>query len=119
MLTEKNITHGDILVSAIPIGGLRVLDGDEADDKIVAVLEKDATYGHLRDISEIPQSVIDRLRHYFETYKQAPGEEAECEIIEVYDRAAADEVIARSRDDYDERFAGLYDMLSSGLRGGS
>ena len=45
VLTEKEITHGNILVRAIPIGGLRMLDGDEADDKIIAVLAGDAVYG--------------------------------------------------------------------------
>jgi inorganic pyrophosphatase len=117
VLTEKSITHGDILVNAIPIGGLRMLDGAEADDKIVAVLEKDATYGHLTDISEVPTPIIDRLHHYFETYKQGPGEPAECEIAEIYGREAAYDVIRASREDYDERFAGLYDMLSRALSG--
>ncbi|MGH9677751.1 MAG: inorganic diphosphatase [Candidatus Acidiferrum sp.] len=32
VLTEKSVTHGDILLKARPIGGLRMLDGDEADD---------------------------------------------------------------------------------------
>ena len=40
VLTEREIPHGDILVEAMPIGGLRMIDGDEADDKIVAVLRE-------------------------------------------------------------------------------
>lgn len=117
VLTEKDISHGNILVSAIPIGGLRMLDGSEADDKLVAVLEKDAAYGHMRDISEVPPAIIDRLQHYFETYKQGPSESVECEIAEIYGREQAYDVIRASRKDYNERFAGLYDNLNSALRG--
>ena len=72
VLTEKEISHGDILVQAIPIGGLRMIDGREADDKIVAVLSGDAVYGSFRDIAECPAPLVDRLRHYFLTYKQGP-----------------------------------------------
>ena len=73
MLTEKSFSHGDIILCAIPIGGLRMIDGNEADDKIVAVLEGDAVYGGWREIAESPPALIDRLRHYFLTYKQVPG----------------------------------------------
>lgn len=112
VLTERSITHGNILVRAIPIGGMRMLDRDEADDKIVAVLEGDATYGHIREISACPPVVIDRLRHYFLTYKQAPGAlTPACEITHVYDRAEAHEVIQRSRADYMARYAHLDQLL--------
>ena len=45
LFTEKDFTHGNILVQALPIGGLGMLDGSEVDDKIVAVMVKDAVYG--------------------------------------------------------------------------
>lgn len=48
VLTEKTLSHGAVLVRAIPIGGLRMIDGDEVDDKILAVLEGDAVYGDRR-----------------------------------------------------------------------
>ena len=50
------------------------VDGDEADDKIIAVMRGDAIYGHMHDIHECPPSQIDRLKHYFLTYKDAPGQ---------------------------------------------
>ncbi len=100
ILTEKVITHGDILVHAIPIGGFRMIDGNEADDKIIAVLKDDATYGQLTDISMIPEIVIDRLRHYFLTYKDIPGAEAKSEIPHVYGREEALEVIKSAMSDY-------------------
>ena len=112
VLTERSISHGNILVRAIPIGGMRMLDRDEADDKLVAVLEGDATYGHIREISDCPPVVIERLRHYFLTYKQAPDAvTAATEITHVYGRAEAHDVIERSRVDYLARYAHLAHML--------
>jgi inorganic pyrophosphatase len=82
-----------------------MIDGEEADDKIVAVLERDMAYGDLRDIADAPQGVIERLRHYFLTYKQMPGEPARTvRIAEVYDRVEAVEVLRRSLEDYGEAF---------------
>jgi inorganic pyrophosphatase len=105
VLTEKSVAHGDFFVRARPIGGLRMIDGMEADDKIIAVLEEDVAYGHIKDISECPQGLVDRLRHYFLSYKQLPGEAPRrVEIPHVYDRNEATEVIERSVRDYRARY---------------
>jgi inorganic pyrophosphatase len=118
VLTEKDITHGNILVQAIPIGGLRMLDGREADDKILAVLLKDAVYGGWRDLQDCPPLLLERLRHYFLTYKQSPDRgAASCEITHVYGRDEAYEVIRRSHEDYRRHFGdftGLLDPVAGG-----
>jgi len=107
VLTEKAFSHGDILLESIPIGGLRMIDGNEADDKIVAVLKGDAVYGHIDDIAALPPLLIDRLRHYFLTYKQVPGGGKHIvEITDVYGRADAHEVIRRSYLDYYSQYDG-------------
>jgi inorganic pyrophosphatase len=101
VFTEKNILHGDFLVKAIPIGGLRLLDGNDADDKIIAVLHRDVSYGTWRDVSDCPDPLLERLKHYFLTYKDAPGaKRMHCEITHVYDRTEAHEVIRRASQDY-------------------
>lgn len=107
VLTEKSIGHGDLLVQAIPIGGLRMVDNDEADDKIIAVMCDDAVYGGMTDIAQCPESVIERLRHYFLTYKHVPGEGVhKVEITHIYGRDEAYEVIRRSQADYVSAFMG-------------
>ncbi len=107
VLTEKSLPHGDVLVQAIPIGGLRMIDTNQADDKIIAVMREDAVYGHLTDIRQCPTAVIDRLRHYFLTYKQGPGSpERPVEITHVYSRSEAHEAIRRSQADYTAAFMG-------------
>ncbi|HFB62363.1 MAG TPA: inorganic pyrophosphatase [Bacteroidetes bacterium] len=111
VLTEKTISHGDILVRARPIGGFRMIDSNEADDKIVAVLNNDAFYNQFNDISELPELVVDRLRHYFLTYKDLPGKKIDVEISHVYGKEEAYEVIRRSMKDYHEKFENLQKVL--------
>ena len=116
VLTEKDIPHGNILLQAIPIGGLRMIDKNEADDKIIAVMQDDAVYGNWREMSDCPASLIDRLRHYFLTYKQPPGTvEHRVEITQVYDRQEAYEVIRRSQGDYRENYGDPEGMLAAAL----
>lgn len=102
ILTEKEITHGDILVYATPIGGFRMIDGKEADDKIIAVLYNDALYSQFKKIQDVPDSIIRRLEHYFLTYKDMPGEHRDCEITHTYGKKEAYDLIQRSMKDYKE-----------------
>jgi inorganic pyrophosphatase len=105
VLTEKNISSGDIILEAVPIGGLRMIDKGEADDKIIAVLKQDLIYGDMKDIASCPESLVDRLKHYFLTYKNIPGAESNSvEITHVYGAEEAHEVIRRSLEDYRNMF---------------
>jgi len=105
VLSEKTFAQGNFFLNARPIGGLRMIDGQQADDKIIAILEADLAYGALGDISDVPAGLVDRLKHYFLSYKQLPNEEKKkVEIVGVYDRAEALDVIARSLRDYQREF---------------
>lgn len=101
VLTEKDVTHGDIIVKCIPIGGIRLLDHDQADDKIIAVLKDDAVYGHITDIDQLPKDISRRLIHYFTTYKDIPGDpKKRMQFVNLYDAATAKQIINASIDDY-------------------
>jgi inorganic pyrophosphatase len=113
ILSEKAIAHGDILVKARPIGGFRMIDGNQADDKIVAVLHNDAVYGDYNDLADCSLIVIDRLKHYFLTYKDLPGRPRDAEITHTYGIEEAHEVIKRSMQDYQQKFDNLRMMLSN------
>lgn len=118
VLTEKSISHSDIILKAMPIGGLSMLDGDEADDKIIAVMKDDVAFGSWRDVKDVPTAVIDRLKHYFLTYKRAPGAlVSRTEITEVYGREEALRVVSAAHEDYMARFSDIEGMLSAALRG--
>lgn len=101
VLTERPINQGYLILEARPIGGFRLFDGGEADDKIIAIMVKDPAYSEFTDISQVPKAIIDRLRHYFLTYKQTPdNHEPACVISHVYGSQEAKQVIERSMKDY-------------------
>ncbi len=105
VLSEKTFAHGSFFLRARPIGGLRMIDGNQADDKILSVLEADLAYGYIKDVNDCPKGLVDRLKHYFLSYKQLPGEAPRrVEIVDVYDRTEAMEVIRLSSRDYQTKF---------------
>jgi inorganic pyrophosphatase len=105
VLTEKNIKHGDILLEAIPIGGFRMIDGGEVDDKIIAVLKDDAVYGDYTSIEQVPAKVLESLKHYFLTYKELPKPtNSTVEITDTYGMEEALRIIDVSEKDYNENF---------------
>jgi inorganic pyrophosphatase len=101
VLSSHHIPHGDILLQAIPIGGLCLIDKGEADDKIIAVLVGDQMFKQYRDIKELPSAILDRLQHYFLTYKSLPDEKNVIEISEIYGHEEAHDVIRNAIEDYD------------------
>ncbi|MBA4409590.1 MAG: inorganic pyrophosphatase [Bacteroidota bacterium] len=111
VLTEKTIAHGDILVDARPIGGFRMIDGNEADDKIIAVLTNDVVYSEYKDLTDLPDIVVERLKHYFLTYKDMPGKISHTEITHTYSANEALEVIQCSINDYHQRFDNIGILL--------
>ncbi|MDG5799494.1 inorganic pyrophosphatase [Marinilabiliaceae bacterium ANBcel2] len=113
VLTEKDVMHGDIIAEVIPIGGFRMIDDNAADDKIISVLKGDVVYGDVKNVTELPDLVLERLKHYFLTYKDMPGNTRESEITHVYGIDEAQEVIKRSMKDYEGRFEKLRNALAS------
>lgn len=112
VLTDRPISRGEILLTARPIGGLRMVERAEADDKIIAVLLGDPTFGELTDVSQLPRAVVDRLRHYFLTYKAIPGEEnAKITVDPVYSAMEARSVLRAARADYAARFERLAEKI--------
>jgi len=104
VISERPIDRADILLTARVVGGLQMIDGGEADDKIVAVLAKDPVWAGVEDLAELPHALIDRLTHYFETYKLFPGSDAEVTIQGRYGRDHALDVVRASMEDYAETF---------------
>jgi len=102
VVSERPIERAEILLCARVVGGISTIDGGKADDKIVAVLENDNFWGHVTDVSELPSRLIERLGHYFATYKLVPGQESQVSVGAVYDSAAAHQVVAAAIEDYKE-----------------
>lgn len=106
VLSERPISRGDILLHVNVVGGLPMLDGGEADDKIIAVLSKDALWGDVEDIHQLPRPLIDRLHHYFCSYKTLSGMNPETVVGEPYGRRHAETVIRAAMQDYQDVYGG-------------
>jgi inorganic pyrophosphatase len=104
VFSERPINRSEVILNAKVVGGLQAVDGGEADDKIVAVLENDYFYGAIEDISDLQEILIERLRHYFGTYKMVPGEESHMAVESVYGREHALKVVSAAIEDYEEAF---------------
>jgi len=90
-----------------------MIDNGEADDKIIAILKQDEIYNSWKDVSELPESLLKRLKHYFLTYKDMPGKEQNtCEITHTYGKEEALEIIKMSQLDYIDHFGNINTKLS-------
>jgi Inorganic pyrophosphatase len=104
VVSERMITRSEIILRARVVGGIQMIDQGEADDKIIAVLEKDYVWSGARDISDLPEALIERLQHYFSTYKLVPGKSADISIEGVYGCEYALKVVEASMDDYEREY---------------
>ena len=102
VLSEHHIPRGDIILKATPIGGFCLLDAGEADDKIIAVLKGDKVFEQYTDITQLPNGITERFKHYFLTYKSLPGESNVCEIAYTYGREESHNVINTAIADYEQ-----------------
>ncbi len=104
VLSERPINRAEVILNARVVGGFQGIDHGEVDDKIIAVLDKDYVWGSAQDISDLPQVLIERLSHYFSTYKMIPGETSHMSVEKTYGRQHALKVVEASLADYDEHF---------------
>ena len=90
------------IVSAKVIGVMRMIDGGEADDKIIAVAEGDPSVNHINDISELPQHFISEMRNFFEDYKKLENKTV---IVEDFqNKTIAEEIVLKAINDYKNKF---------------
>lgn len=104
VLTERPISRSEIILKAKVVGGLQVVDGDEADDKIISVMANDNVWSHITEVDDLPQAIVERLQHYFATYKNMPDKKTILTIEGMYGAEHARKVVQASLDDYDDEY---------------
>lgn len=104
VVSERPITRSDIVLSARVVGGLQMIDDGEADDKVIAILDQDLYWGAAKEVDELPPMMIERLTHYFSTYKLVPGNRSPSNVTEIYGRERAEQVIVAAQADYADEF---------------
>lgn len=104
VVSERPVTRSDIILSARVVGGLKMIDRGEADDKIIAVLDNDLFWGESKNLDDLPDMLVERIRHYFSTYKLVPGSESDARVADQYDRTTAMKVIEAAVADYEDEY---------------
>ena len=104
VVSERPIARAEVILRARVVGGLPMLDHSEADDKIIAVLKDDPYWSQAEELSDLPTALIQRLRHYFLTYKLLPGEPHEVSMREAYGKSHAEKVIRAAIEDYESEY---------------
>ena len=112
VISERPITRSEILLDSRVVGGIRMIDRGEADDKIVAVLDNYPYNTETLDIAQVPRAIVDRLLHYFSTYKLMPGTENQISVSGIYGREHAQAVVKAALADYQES----YDLAPPSMR---
>ncbi|MGN1302014.1 MAG: inorganic diphosphatase [Clostridia bacterium] len=90
------------LVDCYPIGVLIMIDGNQRDEKIIAVAEKDPFLNMYKDVTELPAHISSEIKHFFEVYKQLEGKKTEVE--EFLGRTEAEKIIEKSIANYKAKF---------------
>jgi inorganic pyrophosphatase len=90
------------LMDAKVVGVMQMVDGGEADDKIIAVAANDPGVNHYNNIEELPKHFFDELRHFFEEYKKLENKTV---VVEEFgDKAQALNIIKEAINFYKETF---------------
>jgi inorganic pyrophosphatase len=104
VLSERPVSRAETIMDAVVVGGIRTLDRGVADDKIIAVLEGDVVWGGAKDVRDVPEGLVERLRHYFGSYKAVVGGENPITVAQTYGAEHARKVVQAALEDYAERF---------------
>lgn len=85
------------------VGVMKMTDGGEGDDKLIAVSAGDPYFKHINDISELPQVMVDSIKVFFEDYKKL--ENKTVVIDGVFGKAKALEILQDSYVLYQKEFS--------------
>ena len=99
VLTTYPLAPG-ILVSVRMVGIMHMIDGGEADEKVIAVASGDPRYAHVKDIGDVNQHVLKEIAHFFATYKQI--QKKEVAVGDFEGRAEAEAAYERARKMYND-----------------
>lgn len=102
LLTTNPLLPG-ILVHARPVAILPMVDGGEADEKVIAVPADDPRFADIKDLGDLNKHTLREIAHFFETYKKLQNKEVS--LGEYQGREAAEAAFERAVALYKEKKA--------------
>ena len=66
-------TFPGCVIETRPVGVMRMIDGEDSDDKILGVPLNDPMFKDVNDISDLPKAFLDEVAHFFTEYKRLEG----------------------------------------------
>ena len=90
------------LIQAYPIGVMRMIDGGDMDDKVIAVPFIDPTYSNIKTLEDLPAHIFDEIVHFFSVYKQLEGKTTAVDAL--LGVADAKRIIKQAIEDYKIQF---------------
>ena len=90
------------IVNAKVIGVMRMIDNNEADDKIIAVAANDMSVNYIQKIEDLPSYFHSEIQNFFEEYKKL--EQKTVLVEDFQDSDIAKQIIGRSIAYYQTKF---------------
>lgn len=102
LVLTREALHPGVLIKFRPIGYLKMIDGGEADEKIIGVPSSDIdpTYDNVQDIDDLPAIERQRIEAFFRVYKQLPEGRKKVELDGYGNAAEARAMIQKAIDNY-------------------
>lgn len=91
-----------VLVAARPVAVVHMVDGGEADEKVIAVPIEDPRFDIIKDIRDINPHTLKEIEHFFLTYKKLQKKEVTISNIE--GREVAEKAIEEGLDLYKAKY---------------
>ena len=104
VISERPITKSDIILQVKVVGDIQMIDHEEADDKIIGVLARDYAWGNIEEVGQLPPILVERLQHYFRTYKLVGTEAPQISLEGLFGQAHALKVVEAAMEDYRDAF---------------
>lgn len=77
MVLMEQPTFPGCVIESRPIGIMRMIDGGDQDDKILAVPLQDPHYKDVKDIHDVPPHLLKEIEHFFKEYKTLENKKTE------------------------------------------
>ena len=100
LLTTYPLFPG-ILVRARPVAIMHMIDGGEADEKVIAVPVDDPRFADIQDLGDLNKHTVKEIAHFFATYKQI--QKKEVEVGEFEGKSAAEAAFTRAVQLYQDK----------------